>query len=419
MRNRAVSLSICVLLFNSIGGPCFADLLVATQFEDSVLRIDEQTGAELPNGVAPGSAGLDAPSGLTVGPDGNIYVSSLNTGQVLFFSGTTGLPLPSPHMGAPDGLFAQVGTFEMPNSTAGPLRFGPDGNLYVSDFGTNLVRKFNGTTGVEITPPPATVFVGPPAGLTFASNGDLYVGDFGSASVNRFSGGVPSLFIPSTSGGLQSPSSLLFLPNGNLLVVDLFGDQILEYSPSGEGFRQFAEIELDLGPMPPPNPDPSDNPSDIIYDGDGNLIVAVLGPTAPTFPPDPPTQTYGTLLEFDLEGGDPIRTILSNQTPFSSVAWIKAVDAIPGDYNSNGFVNTADYAKWQADFGKTVAKGGGADGSGNGLIDAADYVLWRKMIPVTPPDDSGGVPEPTTAALVLLVSLLTLGVQRRPNRNAL
>ena len=408
MRNRAVSLSFCVLILNGVCGACFADLLVGTAFEGGIRRIDEATGADLPNGVAAGSIAFT--SGITVGPDGDIYASSRFTGNVLRFDGSTGSPL---------GVFATLTPlFEEHVPAPGPLRFGHDGNLYVSDFGASSVREFD-ATGAEITPPPATVFVGPSAGLAFGSNGDFYVGDFGSASVVRFSGGVPSPFIPPQSGGLFSPSSLLFLPNNHLLVVDLFGDQILEYGPDGSFVRQFAEIEIDLGPNPPPNADPSDNPSDIIYDGDGNLIVAVLGATQPSFPPDPPRQTYGTLLNFDLEGGTPIETILSDQTPFSSVAWIKAVDAIPGDYDSDGFVNSADYDKWRTDFGKTVAKGGGADGSGNGLVDAADYILWRKMIPVTPPDDSGGVPEPTTTALVLVVSFLTLGVQRKSNRNAL
>ncbi len=417
MRNFAVRFACSLLVLSFVCGVCFGDLLVGTAFEGGVRRIDETTGADLPNNISPGSAGLQLTSGVTVGPDGNIYVSSRGTGEVLFYDGDTGLPLPSPHAGGRDGLFATLATQATPNSVPGPLRFGPDGHLYVSDFGGTSVRKFNATTGVEVTPAPASVFVGPPAGLTFDSNGDPYVGDFGSASVLRVSGGVPSLFVPPQSGGLLTASSLLFMPTGNLLVVDLFGDQILEYGPDGTFVRQFAEIEIDLGPNPPPNADPTDNPSDVVYDGDGNLIVAVLGATQPSFPPDPPTQTYGTLLKFDLNGGTPIDTILSDQTPLSSVAWIKSVDAILGDYHGDGTVDSADYDKWQADFGKTVAKGGGADGSGNGIVDAADYVVWRKMMTSEPPLEGSGVPEPSTAVLVFVAGLMGIGFQRRMPHN--
>lgn len=392
------------MIVSCAGSASLADLLVGTAFEGGVRRIDEMTREDLPNGVSPGSMAFT--SGVTVGPDGHIYASSRFSGQVLRFDGQTGSPL---------GVFATLTPLDEEHVPApGPLRFGPDGNLYVSDFGAASVRRFD-ALGVEIAPSPATVFVGPSAGLTFDSSGDLYVGDFGSASVLRFSGGVPAMFVPPQSGGLMSPSSLLFLPNNNLLVVDLFGDQILEYASDGSFVRQFAEIEIDLGPNPPPNADPTDNPSDVVYDGDGNLIVAVLGATQPSFPPDPPTQTYGTLLKFDLDGGDQIQTILSDQTPFSSVAWIKSANAIPGNYDSDsgGMVDSADYDKWRTDFGKTVAKGGGADGNGNGFVDAADYVLWRKMLPAAGSSDGGGVPEPSTAALMALAALLAFGFQRR------
>jgi outer membrane protein assembly factor BamB len=396
MNRNLVRTSLTFLLINFAAAVGRADLLVGTQFEHSVLRIDESTGSELPNGVAPGSAGLASVSGVVVGPDGNIYVSSLGTGEVLFYDGDTGLPLPSPHAGGRDGLFATLGSMAMPTSTPGPLRFGPDGHLYVSDFGGQSVRRFNGATGVEITPAPASVFVGPPAGLTFGSDGDLYVGDFGSASVLRFSSGVPSMFVNPQSGGLFSPASLLQLGNGNLLVVDLFGDQILEYNPDGSFNSQFAQINIDRGPSPPPGADASDNPSDITLDGDGNLIVAVLGPTNPSH-----GQTYGTLLKFDLAGGTPVDTLVANDTPFSSVAWIAAVDATAGDYNSDGLTNALDEAKFEADFGKRVAAGGGADGNGNGTVDAADYVIWRKLAPGGL-GAGGAVPEPTACILLLM-----------------
>jgi sugar lactone lactonase YvrE len=396
--------------------PARGDILVGTQFASSVLRIDDSTGASLPGGVASGSAGLSMTSGVTVGPDGNIYVSSLGTGEVLFFDGDTGQPLPSPHAGGRPGLFAMLATESTPQSTPGPLRFGPDGHLYVSDFGGNQVRKFNRESGQELAAA-ATVFVGPPAGLDFAPNGDLYVGDFGSASVIRMSGGVPSIFIPPQTGGLQTPGSLLFLPEGELLVADLYGDQVLKYAADGAFIEQFAQIDIDLGDDPPANADPSDYPSDIAYDAEGNLLVAVLGPTRPSSSPHPPTPTFGTLLRFGLEGGAPLETILDEQTPLASVAWIASADSLPGDYNGDGNVGPADHDKWRAQFGKRVARGGGADGNGDGLVDAADYVFWRAaaMQPQTPPPATA-LPEPSTAVIAILSAAGAIGIRRRSDQ---
>ena len=48
----------------------------------------------------------------------------------------------------------------------------------------------------------------------------------------------------------------------------------------------------------------------------------------------------------------------------------------PGDYNSSGTVDAADYAAWRAAFGQTGA-GLATDGNGNGVVDAADYTVWR------------------------------------------
>ena len=69
----------CLIYF--VTWPCFADILAGTAFESGVRRIDETTGETLLGGVAPGSAGLNLTSGVTVGPDGNIYVSSRGTGE--------------------------------------------------------------------------------------------------------------------------------------------------------------------------------------------------------------------------------------------------------------------------------------------------------------------------------------------------
>lgn len=89
------------------------------------------------------SGGLDGPSGLIFGPDGNLYVSSFsyrtNTDAVLRYNGTTGafidafVPIQSGGVDGPTGLI-----------------FGPDDHLYVSSANTNEVLRYNGATGAFI-----------------------------------------------------------------------------------------------------------------------------------------------------------------------------------------------------------------------------------------------------------------------------
>src|SRR5262249_20166304 len=61
---------------SSIGEFAHADLLVASSNSDSILRYDEKTGAFLGTFVPRGSGGLAGPVGMSIGPDGNLYVAS-------------------------------------------------------------------------------------------------------------------------------------------------------------------------------------------------------------------------------------------------------------------------------------------------------------------------------------------------------
>jgi hypothetical protein len=324
-------------------------------------------------------------------------VSSQNTGEVLYYNGKTGAPLPSPLPGGRDGLFARLRTDSSPNGAPGPLRFGPDGNLYVSDFGGSTVRVFDGTTGAELAP--AATGFGPPGGLTFAPNGDLYVGNFGTSAVIRVRDGVQSPFILSGTGPILTPSSLLVVPNGNLLVVSMFANEIHRYSSTGAFLGMFAEIE----PLIPAEGD-TNYPSEIAFDADGNIVVAVLGAT------NPPANA-GQVLRYALNEGSVAGTLLDTLVdaypPIGSIAWIPAPDALPGDFDSDGSVDADDYSKWRGDFGRWVAKRGGADGAGNGIVDTADYVVWRDGLAVASPSAfSTIVPEPSWRTILASALLL-------------
>ena len=98
--------------------------------------------------------------------------------------------------------------------------------------------------------------------------------------------------------------------------------------------------------------------------------------------------------------------------PTLTVEYSIVEESLPGDYDGNGTVESADYNKWKAEFGTTVALlGSGADGNANGIVDAGDYTIWR--------DHFGGtgtgavsarpVPEPSSLALICF-TIAILGV---------
>ena len=55
-----------------------------------MLRFDGQTGDFIDVFVPDGSGGLDFARDVTFGPDGNLYVSSSNTDEILRYDGVTG-----------------------------------------------------------------------------------------------------------------------------------------------------------------------------------------------------------------------------------------------------------------------------------------------------------------------------------------
>jgi len=401
--------SLCIgLVFEQFAPPALADLwglstpangAPASGTENNynkVFRFDEQ-GNKLANDIPAGSAGLSFPAGIAVSPSGNIYVSSVGTGSILYYNGQTGTPLASPIGGSP-GLFAFLGT-----AAPSQLAFGPDGNLYVSEYFGSSVRVYNPTTGVQL--PDAVTGLNSAGGIAFAANGDLLVGDGFAmaqgqvAKIVRVHNGVQTPWGSTGDGSFYAPAAMLTQANGDVLVVDLLANYIARVSDAGvPGF--FASIN-------PPIARPGTNfPSDITFDPDGNIVVSVLGETNP---PD----NRGALWRYDLNGNildpdndaTPNEPIVSGIEPIAGIDYTPSLKTLAGDYNGDNAINSADYAKWRSDNGKFVAQGNGADGNSDGVVNAADYVLWRKAAGSGSGTTAAQIPEPTSLALLISIML--------------
>jgi sugar lactone lactonase YvrE len=162
-------------LFLLTGPAPAATLLVGNTAGNDVVLIDTVVAGALSPFIAPGSGGLSSPDDITLGPDGNFYVSSgtETTGAILRYDGRTGAFL---------DVFATAPTLKRPYGHA----FGPDGYLYVASFRSDEILRFDAATGAFVD-----VFAagsGTPDGLNgpndlhFGPDGKLYVTTQGSVA---------------------------------------------------------------------------------------------------------------------------------------------------------------------------------------------------------------------------------------------
>jgi DNA-binding beta-propeller fold protein YncE len=200
------------------------NLYVADNLNNSVDRLNGTTGALIGQFIPTSAATLVSPTGLAFGPDGNLYVANFGNGGNSFinrYDGTTGAFIDqfvAPGFGPPNGgLFDPTG-----------ITFGPNGNLFVADTSNGTIDEFNRITGaftafVTAGSPPSPL-AGPEA-IAFGPDGNLYVTDVTTSTVHRYNGTTGTYideFIPN-SGGLVQPIDLVFGPGNILYATDGLG----------------------------------------------------------------------------------------------------------------------------------------------------------------------------------------------------
>jgi sugar lactone lactonase YvrE len=257
---------------NAIFGP--DGLLYVTSLQtDSILRYDGRTGAFIGTFVTSGTGGLDGPWALAFGPDGNLYVSGSLSNNVLRFAPDGAL------LDGASGGFVPTGAFGLSHPKG--LAFDADGNLYVSSTtggggvpGPHQILRFNSAGN----PYPAAgqtgaVFVADgnglsnPNGLAFGPDHNLYVANTFADTVDRFDGVTGAslgLFVTANSNGLDGPNYLAFRPDG-LYVTSQATQQILRYDAT-TGAPAGVVVAAGSGGLT--------GPFSMAFDSVGNMYVA-------------------------------------------------------------------------------------------------------------------------------------------------
>jgi len=203
--------------------------LYATDFaNNNVKEFNGTTGAYIKTLIPSGSGGLVRPEDL-VFDQGKIYVSQLEGGGVNVYDATT-------------GAFIKSIATTVPGTTtslaAAVLTVDSSGNLYIgSVFHDSRVLRYNPSTDALDT------FIAPgsaqpvPGGMTFGSDGNFYNGDFLPSSIgpnsiakyNGTTGAFLSDFVANGSSTLSEAARLTFGPDGNLYASSFGSSQVLRY----------------------------------------------------------------------------------------------------------------------------------------------------------------------------------------------
>lgn len=258
------------------GGAAGPALLVCSFVADSVTRFDLASGAPL--GALAASEDLDGALGITVGPDGKIYVASEESNMVLRYDADSGAFVDRFVWDDPETQADETGGLMGP----GAVVFGPDGMLYVSSFDGDAVLRYEGATGAF-----ESVFVaagaggldGPDAGMVFGPDGDLFVPGYYSDQVARFDGvtGEPLPdFTPSDL--LDRPRTLVF-HGPHLYVANEGSDEVLRFDGTSGAFVDVF-VAAGAGGLAAP--------AGMVFGPDGALHVASV--------------ETNTVLRFDEEG---------------------------------------------------------------------------------------------------------------------
>jgi hypothetical protein len=122
-----------------------------------------------------------------------------------------------------------------------------------------------------------------------------------------------------------------------------------------------------------------------------------------------------------IDGPDLNSDNFSKRTHFEGIGYeLIPPQGVPGDFDTDGDVDGADFVRWQMHFpttaNATLAEG---DADGDEDVDGADFVVWQTHFPYTPSLGVAAVPEPNAIAICGTGVIALLIMHRRRGSNFL
>lgn len=120
-------------------------LFVSVEHSDAVYRFDATSGANEGYFVPPGSGGLDAPTWMDFGPQGDLYVKSSGNNRILAYDRVTG-EFARVYLDG-DAAGIDIGSFDFRDSVSATPTFGPGSNLFDLTLQNGVTTAIFGIAG--------------------------------------------------------------------------------------------------------------------------------------------------------------------------------------------------------------------------------------------------------------------------------
>jgi serine/threonine protein kinase, bacterial len=229
---------------DSVIGPPFEYI-----YQFSVVTLAGNGGQGNADGTG-AAAGFNYPIGIAADANGNLYIGDqLNEKVRKITSAAVVTTLAgSGAVGSNDGAGSSA-TFYYPTG----VTLDPSGNIYVTDLGGNTIRKVtpggavstvagSGATG-SANGPAGTATFSSPTGVAVDKSGNLYIADASNNKIRKITpGGVVSTFAGSAQGSADGtgsaasfyyPYGIAIDASGNLYVADARNNKIRKITPAG------------------------------------------------------------------------------------------------------------------------------------------------------------------------------------------
>jgi len=231
-------------------------------------RFNSLTGAVVQTNGQNTFATFSGATGITIGPDGLVYVGTSDFGSdpnlavTNRYNATTGAQI--------GGAFIPFANGPSQLSNIQGIAFGPDGNFYAADEGDNGPVKAFTATGTYLTTYATQGGNAEAIAFNPAAPNNLYVATGSTIEQIGLTTHNDNIIIQGDSETFANAGDLAFGPDGKLYVLDVYsGDpRILRYNADGTGQSVFADFDSSTFASE------EFQPADMAFGPDGDLFVS-------------------------------------------------------------------------------------------------------------------------------------------------